>query len=138
MSDEDAFNIPDDLKDDNEDEAETYFRSLGEFMNWLAGAWDHKIDYHTRRWCRQWWKHPEAFARCTALWRSFEEARLSPSGMSVWWLDHLDRHMSELTSPSGPFRDCEAGQHNKERALDRSTRVQLDTPPAALWPHAAD
>ena len=31
------------------------------------------------RWCPQWWAHPEAVSRLTALWRSWEAFRLEPS-----------------------------------------------------------
>ncbi|WP_139006912.1 DUF4913 domain-containing protein [Arthrobacter crystallopoietes] len=58
-------------------------------------------------WCPQWWKHGEAISRLEALWRAWEFLRLDgATGMSVWWRDHADHHMSVLMSPDGPFSGC--------------------------------
>lgn len=55
-------------------------------------------------WLAAWWKSEEAMSRVDALWRSWEKARLDPgTGMSEWWLNHCDRHMSVLLSAEGPF-----------------------------------
>ncbi|WP_221186477.1 DUF4913 domain-containing protein [Terracoccus luteus] len=38
------------------------------------------------------------------MWRAWEALRLDPAtGMSVWWRDHADHHMTVLFSPEGPF-----------------------------------
>jgi hypothetical protein len=58
-------------------------------------------------WCPQWWKHAEAISRFEALWRAWEFLRLDgTTGMSVWWRDHADHHMSVLLSTDGPFKGC--------------------------------
>ncbi|WP_353710631.1 DUF4913 domain-containing protein [Arthrobacter sp. K5] len=42
-----------------------------------------------------------------ALWRAWEFLRLEgTAGMSVWWSDHADHHMSVLLSTDGPFKGC--------------------------------
>jgi hypothetical protein len=42
-----------------------------------------------------------------ALWRAWEFLRLEgTAGMSVWWRDHADHHMSVLLSTDGPFKGC--------------------------------
>jgi hypothetical protein len=66
----------------------------------------------TFRWCRQWWRHPEAIVRLESLWRSWELLRLDPTtGMGIWFRDHLDHQLPTLTGPSGPFADCDPSQH---------------------------
>jgi len=58
------------------------------------------------RWSAEWWRSAEAISRLDALWRAWEALRLEPSfGMSVWWRDHADHHMSVLLSPEGPFSE---------------------------------
>jgi hypothetical protein len=60
-------------------------------------------------WCAQWWAHPEALSRIYALWRAWEALRVTDAafGMSVWWRDHLDPHLTQLTSEYGPFGRCQ-------------------------------
>jgi hypothetical protein len=60
------------------------------------------------RWCPQWWAHPEAVTRLTALWRSWEAFRLEPAtGISDWLRDHLDHHLAVLLDRRGPFFQCD-------------------------------
>ncbi|MEO3939438.1 DUF4913 domain-containing protein (plasmid) [Dermatophilaceae bacterium Soc4.6] len=61
------------------------------------------------RWCRQWWKHPEAVGRLEALWEAFEAMRLQPApAISSWWLHHFDPHLRALTAGDGVFAGCTA------------------------------
>jgi Domain of unknown function (DUF4913) len=64
-------------------------------------------------WCANWWAHPEAVLRLTALWRAWEALRLVPAmGMSNWWTLHYDPHMKVLLDAErGPFAPCTRGQH---------------------------
>lgn len=56
------------------------------------------------RWDPAWWRHPEAVARLEALWLAWEALRLEgATGMSVWWRDHADYHLTVLMGPTGPF-----------------------------------
>ena len=58
-------------------------------------------------WCPQWWMHAEATSRLEALWRAWEFLRLDETtGMSVWWRDHADHHMTVLLAVDGPFEGC--------------------------------
>ncbi|WP_306914878.1 MULTISPECIES: DUF4913 domain-containing protein [unclassified Arthrobacter] len=44
-----------------------------------------------------WYFHPEAVSRVEALWRAWEHLRLDgATGISVWFKDHADHHMSVL------------------------------------------
>jgi hypothetical protein len=64
------------------------------------------------RWCPQWWAHPEAVSRLTALWRSWEAMRLEPAtGISDWYGSHLDHHLPILLGPDGPFCQCSKDGH---------------------------
>lgn len=59
------------------------------------------------RWCQSWWQHPEAIARFEALRRAWEEFVVQPgAAMSVWFRDHFDPCMRELTAATGPFHEC--------------------------------
>lgn len=67
-------------------------------------------------WCPQWWKHAEAISRLEALWRAWEFLRLEgATGMSVWWRDHADHHMSVLLSADGPFKGCNPDDGHKSK-----------------------
>lgn len=55
-------------------------------------------------WDPEWWQHDEALSRLDALWRAWEHLRLdAATGLSAWWRDHADHHMSVLMSEHGPF-----------------------------------
>lgn len=64
-------------------------------------------------WCPQWWRHAEALSRLEGIWREWEQHRLpSGAGMSVWWRDHADHHLTALMESSRtPFRQCSPTQH---------------------------
>ncbi|MBF6548883.1 DUF4913 domain-containing protein [Nocardia brasiliensis] len=73
-----------------------------------------------RRWCPQWWKHGEARARLGALWLAFEALRQGETvEQSLFWLVHLDPHMTRLLDPEGPFKYCSPneGHHGLLAAL---------------------
>jgi Domain of unknown function (DUF4913) len=87
-----------------------YYQSLGEFAGWLLDVYRRSTRGQARVFCPEWWKHPEAVARMDALWRAFEQLRQDPGiGMSVFWRDHADHHMSVLLDADGPFKGCEEG-----------------------------
>jgi hypothetical protein len=69
-------------------------------------------------WCEQWWLHPEALIRFEALRRSWVDAAAAPSGnaMAVY-LEHLDHHLSVLTSPTGPFHRCRPDRHLDDTSI---------------------
>lgn len=66
------------------------------------------------RWCRTWWHHDDALQRFRALYLAHHE--LSTSDTDMWWSvylrDHLDPHLSALTSPYGPFHACSPNRHS--------------------------
>lgn len=79
------------------------------------------------RWCAQWWLHPEAIIRLTALWHSWEVMRLQPgTGIAAWLRDHLDHQLPVLLGRSGPFAACTQAQHDElPEALLRSPPPEL-------------
>jgi len=66
------------------------------------------------RWCRRWWEHIDAVERFMALFLAFRElsAEESATWLSVFLRDHLDPHLSVLTSPIGPFNACTPQRHS--------------------------
>ncbi|OLZ51714.1 hypothetical protein BS329_15740 [Amycolatopsis coloradensis] len=83
------------------------------------------------RWCRQWWHHHDAVERFTALHLAHEELSDSgePSWLSVYLRDHLDPHLSTLTSPAGPFHACTPNRHSTTVAELGHAERPADTPP---------
>jgi hypothetical protein len=64
------------------------------------------------KWCIEWYYHPEAVTRVEALWRAWEPLRLDgATGISVWFKDHADHHMSVLLDSRGPFYKCDMQKH---------------------------
>ena len=95
---------------------EYFFPHVGAFVHeWLLLMGNRKVNNRETFWCSQWWTHPEALERLTALWLTWEQARKEPETLSAWWRDHVDHHLPLLMSSSGPFRYCENGQHCAER-----------------------
>ncbi|MGW5230419.1 DUF4913 domain-containing protein [Nocardia niigatensis] len=81
-------------------------------------------------WCPQWWKHGEAFARMDASWSAFEHLRLDgTTGMSVFWIQHLDPHMAVLLDPEGPFKYCSPSRGHSEELQPLDSP---DAPPRAF------
>jgi hypothetical protein len=83
----------------------------GSVDEWLRKYW--RYTYRRRvsgkgsgtgRWKAVWWTTDEAVQRLEALWRSWEASRLDAGlGMSTWWINHAEPHMTALLSPDGPF-----------------------------------
>jgi hypothetical protein len=90
-------------------EPEQYYPSVAEFVEgYLAQIYQRQVtDTTDAVWCPEWWKHTEAVARLDALWRAWEYFRHNPrTGLSLWFLDHADKHMAKLFDPAGPFKYC--------------------------------
>jgi len=66
------------------------------------------------RWCRQWWEHPDAVERFTAVYLAFQQLSTEESMVwpSVYLRDHVDPHLAVLTSPHGPFHACTPRRHS--------------------------
>ncbi|WP_245714997.1 DUF4913 domain-containing protein [Micromonospora inyonensis] len=63
-------------------------------------------------WCPRWWAHPEAVSRLHAGWQAWDALRASdPTGMSVWWVHHVDPHLDRLAAEYGPLNRCRPDKH---------------------------
>jgi Domain of unknown function (DUF4913) len=107
-----------------------YYLTLAEWVGeWLFPVYRRSILGHDRVWCPQWWRHAEAVARLESLWRAWEHLRQDPAiGLSVWFRDHADHHMTVLLDADGPFKGCD-GQHS-EHPLDE---LPHDPPPEGMF-----
>lgn len=122
------------LEPETPTEPALYFGSVDEFVReYLRNAYRRRIDGKNRIWAARWWEYDEAVIRLEALWRSWEHLRLDPStGMSVWWRDHADHHMSVLMDPQGPFYAAEAV--SRENQETKGGPLPYATPPPGLFP----
>jgi hypothetical protein len=83
-------------------------------------------------WCRQWWRHDEAVTVLTALWYSWEHARLEMTGMTGWLRD-LYFFLPQLCGEEGPFRDCALGGDTGGRRHVSAPVVECDPAPDKWW-----
>ena len=85
-------------------------------------------DTQQLRWCASWWAHSEAIIRFTALWQTWEMARLVPgTGMADWLRTNLDSLAPVLHSAAGPFASCKPGIHRDQEPMP------ITTPPPGYW-----
>ena len=114
----------------SQDAPEPYYPDVQQFVEgWLLPVYRRSVRGHDRVWCPCWWEHAEALSRLVALWRAWELLRLDAgTGMSVWWRDHADHHLTILLSADGPFKGCEDG--HSDRRLEQLPHEQ---PPAGAF-----
>ncbi|MGV9408315.1 DUF4913 domain-containing protein [Nocardia sp. NPDC003693] len=105
------------------------FPTLKHFVDlYICHVYRRDISHHSKgiAWCPTWWIHGEAFNRLDACWSAFEHLRLDgTTGMSTFWLQHLDPHMAVLLDPErGPFKFCSVKDGHSNRLKP------LNSPPA--------
>jgi hypothetical protein len=118
--------------EDGAAEPELFYPNVAEFVREkLAVTYRRSLNAQGGvAWCPQWWKHAEAISRLEALWRAWEFLRLDgTTGMSVWWRDHADHHMSVLLSADGPFKGCSADDGHRSKLVP----LPCDEPPPGLF-----
>ena len=83
----------------------------------------------TQRWCPQWWAHAEAIVRLTALWRTWEAARVADdeAALAEWLRSYFDALNPPLLAPDGPFASCTADRHSDQRPMP------LEPAPPGWW-----
>ena len=107
-----------------------YYLTLAEWVQeWLLPVYRRSVLGHDRVWCPQWWRHAEAVARLESLWRAWEHLRQDPAtGLSVWFRDHADHHMTVLLDADGPLKGCD-GQHCEHPLA----QLPHDPPPEGMF-----
>ncbi|MBF6284483.1 DUF4913 domain-containing protein (plasmid) [Nocardia farcinica] len=112
-----------DEDEDEEEEPQLKYPTVQAFVEqWVSEVYRREVSERNienkRRWCPQWWRHGEAKARFEALWHAFEALRQGETvEQSVFWLVHLDPHMTRLLDPEGPFKYCSPNEgHNAHLA----------------------
>ena len=99
-------------------DAKPVFRNVEEFVTYRFLPMYSRPEGGQFRWCKEWWRHPEAVSRFHALWHAWEVLRWEPgTGMAVWYRDHLDYQMSYIMGDTGPFRECTSRRHQDPRPL---------------------
>lgn len=78
-------------------------------------------------WRGDWWRNEEASCRLEAMWRSWEAARMDPTGMSAWWISVADPNMAQLLSIHGPFIDSTDGNR-------KGQPLPYHRPPPGMFP----
>jgi hypothetical protein len=79
------------------------------------------------RWCEKWWLHRGVVGRMTACWFAWEAAHASKKpAMSLWILDHADRHFDRIMAETGAFSSCLKGH------ADLLTEYETREPPFVL------
>lgn len=87
-----------------------------------------RVDNQQLRWCASWWAHPEAIIRLSALWQTWEIARLVVgTGMADWLRNNLDSLAPVLHSGSGPFASCTPDKHSDQKPMP------VTKPAAGYW-----
>jgi hypothetical protein len=95
---------------------------------------------NTRRWCPEWYEHPEVLTRFRILHDSYREVeKLDAYTYSNWFVDHLDRHLDAIFSPDGPFAACSPERHSPHRGLKikRNKNAETDWGPRPAKAHEA-
>jgi hypothetical protein len=86
-----------------------------------------------RHWCPEWWRHPEAVSRFSALYEAYQQA-VGEQTMSAWWTQHWDTHARVLFSQHGPFKDCQRRHSFHERSDTYIPRLETVSPPEDWTP----
>jgi hypothetical protein len=113
------------------------YKNVVEFVeNYLSVVYRRQVsDLSDTVWCPEWWNHPEAMARLDAVWRAWEHLRQDgATGMSVWFLDHADKHMAVLLDPKGPFKYCSVRNGHKDMLIP----LPFKSPPREMFSNPSD
>lgn len=84
-------------------------------------------------WCPEWWQHPEAVSRLSALYEAYGEAETDHT-LSAWWTQHWDSHARVLFTAGGPFKNCQRGHRFLERKEEYTPRLLTVSPPTRWKP----
>jgi len=90
--------------------------------DWVIGFMQDTLERRAsniRRWCPQWYDHPEVALRFRLLYESYHQilGRFNALSYSTWLLEHLDPHLDLIFSEDGPFASCSPDRHSPHRGL---------------------
>lgn len=112
--------------EDETEEFKPYYPHAGAFVHeWLIPTmW---VSWGTNtHWCTQWWEHPEARTVLTAMWQSWEHARLEPHRMAGWFRDVCYPLFDRLTGgAASPFKNCTYGQDGQSAPKHNTTDLTI-------------
>ena len=93
---------------ENEENPPLQFENVGQFVeNYVAIVFNRQFSAQMH-WCPQWWAHPEAVEKFTALWQTWEYMRVKegPCWLSKYSTYYWYPIMREITGAGGPFQGC--------------------------------
>lgn len=93
------------------------YQTVAEFVeDYVASVYNRPITNHGTHWCMQWWAHPEAVEKFTALWQTWEHYRVheGPCWLTKYSAYYWYPIMREVTGPEGPFHSCSPRQGHSE------------------------
>lgn len=128
-------------------ERELEFQNLHDFyLKFFAPTFRRDLtNSAVRRWCPEWWRHPEVVFVLTELWNSYEDHRAPDppkepgSTRMEWFVYHCKVVLEWLLDFEGPFRGCDAREdHDNEKCqalphlVDPTGAYLADPPPPPL------
>ena len=95
--------------ENGEDAPQLHFANLDEFVReFVVKTFRRRVGPQAKyRWAADWFRNSEAIVRLEAMWRSWERARLEPTGMADWLREVADPQLEVLLDPDGPFRSSQ-------------------------------
>lgn len=94
--------------DESEENPPLQFPDVGQFVeNYVAVVFNRPLTPQMH-WCMQWWAHPEAVEKFTALWQTWEHYRIheGPCWLTKYSVYYWYPIMREITGDGGPFQGC--------------------------------
>ena len=131
-----APDTPDDADGESAEAPPLQFPTVDAFVTgFIAPVWASTATTAGTCWCPQWWTHPGAVFRLTALWQAWENMHVNdgPTAAAKWLVSYGDPIMRELIGPAGVFHAC-SPQKGHTVWPDHNTGVlPCDEPPEGLF-----
>ena len=111
---------------------ENEYADVGEFVHRYfleVFPWDQG----KRKWCEQWYRHPEALAVFTALWATWEARKDDGEQLAVWIRDYKTPMFDTLTGQQSPFIGCSPASGREPAYHEDQVRAQVLMPPPGYF-----